>query len=312
MLDQIEGFLGDDHGIRIDEREFQTLVGELRSHTDHDAVLSLVQSFHDEPTRNPLNRLGIQAVRVAQQLRKPITVSTADNGLRLPATRFEDLWLSAVHMVRNAVDHGFESVDARLAADKDPTGTITLSTTMVGEDLVIACNDDGGGVDWQRVADKARARGLACSTHDELVDALFSDGLSTRDEVSDWSGRGVGLSAVKAAVTALGGSVRVASTPGVGTASRTKPSAATVATAATSTADPRTVTPATSPAASMRSGCLTVARAATLAASRSVSPPASTRAGACRRHRAWRALSDRARRHAAERVADAGWCRRRL
>jgi hypothetical protein len=185
----------------------------LRSHTDHDAVLNLVQSFHDEPTRNPLNRLGIQAVRVAQQLRKPITVSTAENGLRLPATRFEDLWLSAVHMVRNAVDHGFESVDARLAADKDPTGTITLSTTMVGENLVIACNDDGGGVDWQRVADKARTRGLACSTHDELVDALFSDGLSTRDEVSDWSGRGVGLSAVKAAVTALGGSVRVASTP---------------------------------------------------------------------------------------------------
>jgi two-component system chemotaxis sensor kinase CheA len=218
VLEQIEGFLGDDNAIRIDESEYQALLRRLNAQEHHDGIAAFVRSFRDEPARSALNRLGIQATRVAQQLRKPICVSTVDSGLRLPPGRFEELWLSAIHVVRNAVDHGLESIDDRYAADKDPTGTITLSTTIVDGNLVVSCADDGRGIDWEGVRAKAAQRGMPCTTHDDLVDAMFSDGLSTRDEVSEWSGRGVGLGAVKEAVSALHGSVRVSSTIGLGTA----------------------------------------------------------------------------------------------
>jgi HAMP domain-containing protein/HPt (histidine-containing phosphotransfer) domain-containing protein len=218
VLGQIEGFLGEDNSsIRIEEGEYQLLLRRLNAHEHHDDISAFVRSLKDEPARSALKRLGVQATRVAQQLCKPICVSTVDNGLRLPPGRFEELWLSAIHVVRNAVDHGLESVDERHAAAKDKTGTITLSTTIVHDSLVIACADDGRGIDWERVRNKAAQRGMACTTHDDLVDAMFSDGLSTRDEVSEWSGRGVGLGAVKEAVTALQGSVRVSSTIGIGT-----------------------------------------------------------------------------------------------
>lgn len=217
VLGQLEAFLGEDTAIRIDESDYDKLVRQLRARADHDELLAMVRSFRDEPTRAPLNRLGAQATRVAHQLGKPVTVAIVDNGLRLPSNACDAVWLSAVHIVRNAVDHGLESAEARAAAGKPAEGTLTLSTRIVDDQLVIAFVDDGGGIDWERVRMKAGERGLPASTHSDLVDALFSDGLSTRDEVSALSGRGVGLSAVKAAVEALDGALHVDSTRGVGT-----------------------------------------------------------------------------------------------
>ena len=209
VLGQQEAFLGDDTAIRSDETDYDRLVRQLRARADHDELLAMVRSFRDEPTRAPLNRLGAQAARVAQQLGKPLVVSIVDNGLRLPGNCCDAVWLSAVHIVRNAVDHGLERAELREAAGKPVEGTLTLSTRFDGDLLVIAFIDDGGGVDWERVRAKARERGLPTETHDDLVNALFSDGLSTRDEVSALSGRGVGLSAVKAAVEALEGTLHV-------------------------------------------------------------------------------------------------------
>ncbi|MEY4513349.1 MAG: hypothetical protein RLZZ450_5471 [Pseudomonadota bacterium] len=105
-------------------------------------------------------------------------------------------------MVRNAVDHGLERGAAQGRA------TIYLSTKHQHGQLVVELSDNGRGVDWAKVARKAEEQGLARATRTDLVEALFSDGLSTRDEATEYSGRGVGMSAVRAECEARGGSWR--------------------------------------------------------------------------------------------------------
>jgi two-component system chemotaxis sensor kinase CheA len=91
-----------------------------------------------------------------------------------------------------------------------------LRTSLNERHFTIEFADDGRGIDWARVAEKAKARGLAAATHSDLVEALFADGLSTREAVTEHSGRGVGLSAIRAACRKLGGKVEVESQPNKG------------------------------------------------------------------------------------------------
>jgi len=125
------------------------------------------------------------------------------------------------HMIRNAVDHGLESRDIRLAAGKDPEGTIRLSAAHRSGSVLITLSDDGAGLNRARIHDKAITRGLipaeAELTEAEIDNLLFMPGFSTADTVSNLSGRGVGLDVVKNAVAALGGRVSIASIPGEGT-----------------------------------------------------------------------------------------------
>jgi signal transduction histidine kinase len=126
------------------------------------------------------------------------------------------------HVFRNAVDHGIESPDVRLAAGKDEAGHIRVTITA-GRDgsIAIAIADDGAGLDVEalrlRTASVAGEAGQPQLSDAELLDQIFTDGISTRAEVTDLSGRGVGLAAVRAAVHDLGGSVQVSSQPGQGT-----------------------------------------------------------------------------------------------
>jgi chemotaxis protein histidine kinase CheA len=212
MLSQIETFLGDDHAIRIEVSDYEQLIGKLRARRDHDELLSLVRSFLDEPTRGPLNRLAAQAARVAEQLGKAVEIAVVDNDVRLPANRCDGLWISAIHLVRNAIDHGIEAPLARRAVGKSVVGTLTITTAIVDDALVVSFADDGGGIDWERVRHKASEAGLPARSDADLVDALFADGLSTRDEANGWSGRGLGMAAVKAAVGAFSGTIDVQST----------------------------------------------------------------------------------------------------
>ncbi|MFO0582415.1 MAG: chemotaxis protein CheA [Anaeromyxobacter sp.] len=126
-----------------------------------------------------------------------------------------------LHMVRNALDHGVETPDARRAAGKDPMATVTLRAFQEAGSMVIEVQDDGAGLDRARIAAKAAAKGIledpSRASDEEIARAIFEPGFSTNDVVTDVSGRGVGMDVVRRNVEALRGSVGVSSAPGQGT-----------------------------------------------------------------------------------------------
>jgi two-component system, chemotaxis family, sensor kinase CheA len=127
-----------------------------------------------------------------------------------------------VHLLRNAIDHGFEMPDERLAAGKPPTGRLVLSAARERSSITIRVTDDGRGIDRDRVLTKARRLGLVDTgraelSDDELIKIISRPGFSTAEQVTDISGRGVGVDAVHARIRSLGGSVEIRSVPGRGT-----------------------------------------------------------------------------------------------
>jgi two-component system chemotaxis sensor kinase CheA len=169
-----------------------------------------------------LQRAADQARALARKLGKgEVDVEVrAPGDLRLPAENWAPFWGAFVHVLRNAVDHGLEAPDERVRAGKRGSGRVTLTAAQDGRELLIELADDGRGIDWQRVHERAAARGLPHKTEADLIEALFADGLTTRDAVTGTSGRGVGLGAVRQATCELGGSVTVSSRPGWGSVFR--------------------------------------------------------------------------------------------
>jgi chemotaxis protein histidine kinase CheA len=125
-----------------------------------------------------------------------------------------------LHLLRNAVDHGIEASEARVAAGKDPTGRIELSFALEGQQVVLRCRDDGCGLDLPAVRRRAIERGLLDATHElddeQTARLVLLSGFSTRDQVSEISGRGVGLDVVRAWVAAMKGTVRINAPKGQG------------------------------------------------------------------------------------------------
>jgi len=138
----------------------------------------------------------------------------------LDKTVMEQIGDPLVHLVRNAVDHGIESKETRIACGKSEVGTITLAAYHQGGNVVIEINDDGGGIDRQAVFDKAVEKSLvdANSTLSEsqVYDLIFEPGFSTAKELSDISGRGVGMDVVKKNIQSLGGRIQIKSEQGKG------------------------------------------------------------------------------------------------
>ncbi len=126
---------------------------------------------------------------------------------------------SLMHLVRNAVDHGIESPDGREAAGKPPQASLRLHAMQLGSEVIISVTDDGRGIDVDDVSRHAREQGVDTEglTDEELLELIFAPGLSTARFVTDVSGRGVGLDAVRAGVEVAHGRVEVRSTPGEGT-----------------------------------------------------------------------------------------------
>ena len=128
------------------------------------------------------------------------------------------------HLLRNAIAHGLEDRDRRLEQGKQEIGEIGLTLVQEGNEIILTFSDDGAGLDFERI----RARGLTAGminagdevSNDQLVDLIFSPGFSTATELSQVSGRGIGMDIVKTEVTSLGGRIEVVSTPGQGTSFR--------------------------------------------------------------------------------------------
>ncbi|MEM6928519.1 MAG: ATP-binding protein, partial [Myxococcota bacterium] len=215
----LSDLLGDrDDGIELSEEEYCSLIDAVEGGRSSAELLSLIRAWRMEPAAVRLNRAREQAKGIANRVHKPnIEVDIDVGDVRLAAERFRPFWQSFVHVLRNAIDHGIETPDERVASGKEGPGRIGLTARVEGDDFVVVVSDDGRGIDWDGVRAKAARQGLPSATEQDLREALFRDGFTTRDSTSLLSGRGIGLGAVRTAVDDLGGHITVSSGANSGT-----------------------------------------------------------------------------------------------
>jgi two-component system chemotaxis sensor kinase CheA len=158
---------------------------------------------------------------LAQKTGKKIALTISGQDTEVDRGVLELLGDPLTHLVRNSADHGIETSLERVAAGKPETGTISLSAANLGGNILVEIDDDGGGLDLVRIREKAISKGLISAatemTDDQIRALIFEPGFSTRSEVSDISGRGVGMDVVKRNVTALNGTINLSSELGRGT-----------------------------------------------------------------------------------------------
>ena len=210
MVEQVEGRMAEE--LLEVHREADHLFMELQEQ---------VMKLRMVPV-DPMFRQHIRTVRdLARRSGKRVRLELEGGEVEVDTTVIEHLRAPLTHMIRNAVDHGLETPDARTAKGKDPCGQITLRAFHDAGNIVIQVADDGAGINRERVLDRARTRGLlsdpANVVEKELYQLIFEPGFSTADEVTDLSGRGVGMDVVRRNIEALRGSVEVESTPDCGT-----------------------------------------------------------------------------------------------
>ena len=151
---------------------------------------------------------------------KQVHVQVLDHDLRLPDERLRPFFATLVHPLRNALDHGVESPEARQAQGKPETGQIRIETRCDEQTFQIIISDDGAGIRWEALRERARAQGLPHEDRAELIEAMLTDGVSTSAQVTPLSGRGVGLASTAAMCRRLQGRVEIESSPGQGTTQR--------------------------------------------------------------------------------------------
>ncbi|MDQ7057967.1 MAG: chemotaxis protein CheW [Ghiorsea sp.] len=163
---------------------------------------------------------------IGKQLDKKIKVVMEGEDTELDRTILNALKDPLTHIIRNSCDHGIESPKVRLAADKQATGTLKLSAVQESGFIVITIHDDGGGIDAQRIKDKALSMGVINAEQAEsmadktALQLIFNAGLSTAEKVTNFSGRGVGMDVVRTEIERVGGSVDIDSELGQGTSLR--------------------------------------------------------------------------------------------
>lgn len=220
----LDTYLGSRDVLEIQPQQLALLHDAINRQRPYAELQRILRCFRLEPVRTPLERARDQALDLAERLGKTLRVELRAESIYLDPAIWAPLWSSFGHAIRNAIDHGVEPEDERRARGKDPCGRLLLEAfvtkrraTGAPQELVIAVTDDGRGLDWERVRQKTAARQLPSSSHADLVTALFTDHISTKDQVTDVSGRGIGLGALRDACEALGGRVRIAEDVCVGT-----------------------------------------------------------------------------------------------
>ena len=175
------------------------------------------------PLETVFNRFPRMVRDLAKSLDKKVDFIISGAETELDRTVVDEIGDPLVHLLRNALDHGLEPVADRKKAGKPETGKVHLRAYHSGNFVTIEIEDDGRGIDRQKVLDKAVQKGMLTAaeaarlTDEQAYMLLFASGFSTAEKVSDISGRGVGLDVVKTKIESLGGRVSVESTPGAGT-----------------------------------------------------------------------------------------------
>ena len=207
------------------------LAGSIRR--DHDAIDRLVVELHGTilqlrmvPVAQVFRSFPRLVRDVSRQLDKNVALVTRGETAEADKTIVDRLFEPLVHLVRNAVDHGIESPGQRRAAGKPETATISIEASRTGDRFLIEVTDDGRGIDPAVVRRKASekrlvpADELTALTDEQVVDLVFAPGFSTAAEVSDISGRGIGMDVVRTVIEQIGGRVSLSSRVGTGTTVR--------------------------------------------------------------------------------------------
>ena len=173
----------------------------------------------------PFDSLAVRLYRIvrrgARDLGKRANLDLRGGGIEIDRSVLEHIVAPLEHLLRNALAHGIESPEVRRAKNKPEIGQITLTTRQEGNEIVIELTDDGAGLDFERIAELARERGLLepdeVADERRLANLIFLPGFTTAEKVTAVSGRGIGMDVVKAETAAVGGRIDISSTPDAGT-----------------------------------------------------------------------------------------------
>jgi two-component system chemotaxis sensor kinase CheA len=179
-----------------------------------------VMAIRAQPVKPVFQRMSRIVREVADMVGKQIRLITEGENTEVDKTVIDKLAEPLTHMIRNAVDHGIETPEKREAAGKNPEGTVKLTAKHRSGRIMIELQDDGAGINRERVRQKAIDNDLIAAdanlTDEEVDNLIFMPGFSTADKISDISGRGVGMDVVKRSIQALGGRISISSRPGLG------------------------------------------------------------------------------------------------
>jgi two-component system, chemotaxis family, sensor kinase CheA len=192
-------------------------LGDLERNTRD--LQEAVMSIRMIPMSMVFNRFPRMLRDLAAKLGKRVDLVTQGEATELDKGLVEKITDPLTHLVRNSCDHGIESPEERIAKGKPEHGTVTLVASHQGGSIVIEVRDDGRGLNREKLIKKARERGLDAPdsmTDQEVYGLIFAPGFSTADQVTDVSGRGVGMDVVKKNITSLGGTVEIDSAEGYG------------------------------------------------------------------------------------------------
>ncbi|WP_404416730.1 chemotaxis protein CheA [Brevundimonas vesicularis] len=213
MLSQrvLESGLARSSGIALGMEDLELLTREIQ-----DSVMAI----RAQPVKSVFQRMPRLVREVADMVSKQVRLVTAGEDTEVDKTVVERLAEPITHMLRNAIDHGLEAPEERVAAGKPAEGTVRLAALHRSGRIVIEISDDGRGINRERVKKIAVDKGLIAAdaplTDEQIDNLIFAPGFSTAAVVSDISGRGVGMDVVKRSIQALGGRISISSVPGKG------------------------------------------------------------------------------------------------
>jgi len=213
MLAQEVSTISDDQSSRVG-----TGMEELSMHIRE--LQENVMAIRMQPVKSVFSRMPRIVRDVSKKLGKKVKLVTEGETTEVDKTVIEELADPLTHMIRNSLDHGLETPEERVAAGKSDEGIITLSAEHRGGRIIIEITDNGRGINREKVFELAKEKGViaddASLTDEEIDNLIFAPGFSTADEVTDLSGRGVGMDVVRRNIQSLGGRVSVQSNPGIG------------------------------------------------------------------------------------------------
>lgn len=225
--DFINSFAGIGRGLVIDKvklLDIEKKMLSILSPIECRILMPEIQKLRYKPFKDLLKSYPDYLNSLADRLGKQIQTIEIIGGETLVDTeKYSEFAKSLTHIFRNALDHGIEAPEDRMAAGKDELGTITCIVAEDAESIQLRISDDGYGIDIDRVKKKAVDEGLVSNeqmeslTNDEILKIIFAEGFSTKDVVNELSGRGIGLSAVLKEVEKLNGKISVSTKAGVGT-----------------------------------------------------------------------------------------------